>query len=142
MDEPRPAESPTETARELGATMKAAADDLRVVLRDRAATARVRIGEVWHEDVPIVTARVHDDAEKVLRSVRENAVLLKEQATHAWVRVNDEVHAQAPIFKERVKEGAHGAVEEIRVRVREIRERVPKAEGAPFWARFAKKKEK
>src|SRR5438552_9398890 len=113
-----------------------AAEDMRVVLRDRAATARVKIGSIWHEDVPIVTARLNEDGAKVMAALKENAVLLKEQATTAVVRVNDEVHANLPIFKERLKEGADAAVEEIRVRVQSIKERAPEAaKGSPLWKR-------
>ena len=132
------ARSPADARRELGETLMSAADDIRVVLRDRAATARVKIGSIWHDDVPIVTARLNENGEKVMHSLKENAVLLQEQATHALVRIGDDVRAGVPIFKERVASGAEGAVEEIRVKVNEIRERMPKPDGS-FWSRLRRK---
>ena len=130
-----------DTTAELGSTLMAAADDVKVVLKDRAATARVKIGSIWHEDVPIVTARMNENGEKVLKAVHENAVLLQEQATTAMIRIGDEIKANVPIYKERIKSGADGAMEEIRVRVNEIRDRTQKGSGK-FWGRvFGKKQE-
>ena len=133
-----PERTPGDAVQAVADAVKAAADDMRVVLRDRAATARVKIGSIWHEDVPIVTARLNEDGEKVMAAVKENSVLLREQATTAIVRINDEVIAGLPIFKERLKEGADEVREEIRVRVHEIKERAEQSR-APFLSRLFKR---
>lgn len=103
--------------------------EAKVVLRDHSATARVLIGEAWHEGVPIVTARVHDDAQDIITAMNVDAVVLQENATHALVRIEGFVHSSVPIFKD-----------DIRVRVHEIRERAPAKKEGGTMSRFFKKK--
>lgn len=102
--------------------------EARVVLKDHSATARVQIGESWHEGVPIVTARVNDDAQDIITTMNADAVILQENATHALVRIEGFVHSSVPIFKD-----------EVRVRVHEIRERQPAKDGGMMGRLFKKK---
>jgi len=101
------------------------ADEMAVVLRDRATTAKVRIEGAYHDNLPIITAKLDEDQLAVAKTIQENAVLLKERADTAWVQIEGEWHKNVPIFKEKLAEGekaARGAVEEVRVFVKEIRE--------------------
>lgn len=100
-------------------------DELRVVLRDRAATARVKVGSVWHEDVPIVIAKVQESEARIRENLKENAVLLREKATTASVHIEGRWLEDAPLYKERLQQATESGMEkleEIRVRVDEIRE--------------------
>lgn len=115
--------TPREAVQNVTQAVRDAAEDMRVVLRDATATARVKIGSIWHEDVPIVTARLNENEERIVSALRQNGVVLKEQAATAIARINGEVVSGLPIFKERVREGAGQVREEVRVRVKEIRER-------------------
>jgi hypothetical protein len=101
------------------------ADEMAVVLRDRATTAKVRAEGVLHENLPIITAKLDEDPSEIAKTIKENAVLLKEKADTAWVQIEGEWHKNVPIFKEKLAEGekaARGALEEVRVFVKEIRE--------------------
>lgn len=122
-----PERTAAEAVQAVAETVVAAARDMRVVLQDRALTARVKIGSIWHEDVPVVAARLEENERRVLESIKENVVVLKEKADAAVVRLGGDVHEAVPLFKERVLESAGDVREEIRVRVQEIRRRVPEA---------------
>ena len=103
-----------------------ALEEARVVLREKAHTARIKIGDRIIQELPIITARLHENEQKILDRVRQDAVLLKEKAETAVVKLNGKVHENLPLFKEKLSEaseGADAAVREIRVRVQEIRER-------------------
>ncbi len=102
-------------------------EDLKVVLQDRAQSARVRVGDAWHDNVPIVTAKINESAERKMQQVKENVVLLKEKAQTAYVRIEDTWHENVPIFRERQKAG--GVTEETRVQVEEVREKPKDEEG-------------
>ncbi|MCA1814137.1 MAG: helix-hairpin-helix domain-containing protein [Halobacteriales archaeon] len=117
--------SATETGAQAIESAASKADEMAVVLRDRATTAKVRVEGVYHENLPIITAKLDEDQLAVARGIQENAVLLKEKADTAWVQIEGEWHKNVPIFKERIAEGeraARGAIEEVRVFVKEIRE--------------------
>lgn len=98
---------------------------VRVVLHDRATSARVIQGERVHENLPIVTARANEDEEEIMDALSQDAVLLKERATTAFVRLSDGWHVDVPIYKEKVVELESGgtSMEEVRVKVQEIREK-------------------
>lgn len=101
------------------------AEQMAVVLKDRATTAKVRVEGAYHDNLPIITAKLDEDQLAIARNVKENAVLLKEKADTAWVQIEGEWHKNVPIFKERLAEGeraAEKAIEEVRVFVKEIRE--------------------
>jgi hypothetical protein len=102
------------------------AEEIAVLLKDRAATARVRIDGELHERFPIITAKLDESQEAIAKTIEENAVLLKEQADTAWVKVEGEWHKNVPIFKEKFAEAqkeGEKAFEEVRVFVKEIREK-------------------
>lgn len=119
--------------------------DWRVVLRDRTATALVKADGDVHDELPIVTARVHESPRDVMAAFEHDAVLLQEQASMAVVRLKDTLRENVPIFKERILDPAVGASEEVRVRVHEIRERSTSvangsaAKGGFFSKMFGKK---
>lgn len=102
----------------------------RVVLSEKFQTARVKLGEVWHEEVPIVTARAGDELDKLKDTSKETVVVLKEKADTAWARIEGTWHEELPIFKRRVQQigdELEETGEEIRVRVHEVRDRAAKA---------------
>jgi hypothetical protein len=120
---PTPTAAPTpEPARTPVTVTKPIVDAWRVVLKDRAATARVDTGAATYENLPIVTAKLEEDEDVIMREIGYNAVLLKERATTASVRVNDAWRNGVPIFKERVLDARQGVAELTRVRVHEIRD--------------------
>lgn len=120
------AEEPAE-ADEEPASIAHRVEELKVVLEDRAHSARVRVGETWHDNVPIVTAKINESAERKMQQLKDNVVLLKEKAQTAYVRVEDTWHENVPIFRERRKPG--GTVEETRVKVEEVREKPQDEQG-------------
>lgn len=86
----------------------------RVVLSEGAATALVHFAGDTFDRVPIITARLEEDAEALLARAGTDGVLLQERATAAPVRLRGEARGALPIFKAR-PEG------EQRVRVKSIR---------------------
>ena len=101
-------------------------DAWRVVLRDEAPTAILKVGDKAWENLPILAAKIQENEEQLLSSARENVVLLKEQADTAWVKIEGQIHRNVPLFKEKIDDArgtADRVVNEVRVAVDEIRDR-------------------
>lgn len=96
-------------------------DDVKVVLREGHGAASVRVGEDWHEELPIVTATVDEDPHRKLQQVAEDAVLLQEKQARGSVRIGDVTYQEVPLVRRREKEG--GVVEETPVEVDSVREK-------------------
>ncbi len=104
----------------------ALAEDFKVVLKERAHTARVRVGKVVYEDVPIVVARVNEDLAEVRAGLTHDAVILQERASTAVARLGDAWHENVPLVQEKLVTVAHQfepVVEEVRVKVLAIKDR-------------------
>ena len=91
----------------------------RVVLAEGIETARVKLENEVLAEVPILTARVKEDAQAKLKEFRGNVIVLKEKADTALLKLEEEIYEGLPVFKERLGDGAA----EVRVRVKEIREK-------------------
>ncbi len=104
----------------------ALAEEFKVILKERAHTARVRIGKYVYEDVPIVVARVGEDLAEVRDGLKHDAVILQERASTAVAKVGDKVHENMPLVQEKLVTTAGAfepVVEEVRVKVLAIKDK-------------------